>query len=79
MQTIDRPAPRIDKAERPLWFGGLPRAWGDVLRTIDPNDAQVREPAAMRAPPHSSDSRSSCSSSSAGSPLTEPGGLHPEA
>lgn len=40
MQTIERPAHRIDEAQRPLWFGGMPRAWGDVFRTIDPNDAQ---------------------------------------
>src|SRR5687768_5979147 len=32
MQTIERPAHRIDEAQRPLWFGGMPRAWGDVLR-----------------------------------------------
>ena len=40
MQTIERPAHRIDEAERPLWLGGLPRAWDGVLRTIDPNEAQ---------------------------------------
>lgn len=40
MQTIERPPHRIDDAERPLWLGGMPRAWGDVLRAIDPNDAQ---------------------------------------
>jgi hypothetical protein len=40
MQTIDQPAHSIDDAERPLWIGQTPGAWGDVLRTIDPNDAQ---------------------------------------
>lgn len=40
MQTIDQPAHRIDDAERPLWIGQTPGAWGDVLRTIDPNEAQ---------------------------------------
>jgi phage/plasmid-like protein (TIGR03299 family) len=40
MQTIDQPARRIDDAERPLWIGQTPGAWGDVLRTIDPNEAQ---------------------------------------
>ena len=35
MQTIDQPARRIDDAKRPLWIGQTPRAWGDVLRTID--------------------------------------------
>jgi phage/plasmid-like protein (TIGR03299 family) len=36
MQTIDQPAQRIEEAERPLWFGGMPAGWGDTLRTIDP-------------------------------------------
>jgi hypothetical protein len=40
MQTIDQPARRIDDAERPPWIGQTPGAWGDVLRTIDPNEAQ---------------------------------------
>lgn len=39
MQTIDQPAHRIDEAARPLWFGQLPRAWGDVLLTIDADEA----------------------------------------
>ena len=39
MQTIDQPARRIDDAERPLWIGQTPGAWGDVVRTIDPNEA----------------------------------------
>jgi phage/plasmid-like protein (TIGR03299 family) len=40
MHTIDQPARRIDDAERPLWIGQTPGTWGDVLRTIDPNEAQ---------------------------------------
>jgi phage/plasmid-like protein (TIGR03299 family) len=39
MQTIDQPARRIDDAERPLWIGQTPGAWGDVLRTIDLDEA----------------------------------------
>jgi phage/plasmid-like protein (TIGR03299 family) len=39
MQTIDRPTYRIDDAARPLWFGHPPGAWGDGLRTVDPQEA----------------------------------------
>jgi len=35
MQTIDQPEPRIADASDPLWFGQMPAAWGDTLRTID--------------------------------------------
>src|SRR5215216_8134404 len=38
MQTQEH-AHRIDAAEHPLWFGQTPGAWGDVLRTIDRNEA----------------------------------------
>lgn len=37
MQTIDQPEHRIADARHPLWFGQMPAAWGDTLRTIDPS------------------------------------------
>lgn len=40
MQTMDRAAFQIEDAVRPLWFGGTPPAWGDVLRTVHPSDGQ---------------------------------------
>jgi phage/plasmid-like protein (TIGR03299 family) len=39
MQTQEH-AHRIDAAKRPLWFGQTPGGWGDVVRTIDPSEAQ---------------------------------------
>lgn len=40
MQTMDRAAFQIEDAVRPLWFGGTPPVWGDVLRTVHPSDGQ---------------------------------------
>src|SRR5215510_1378845 len=30
----------VANAERPLWVGQAPAAWGDVVRSIDPEEAQ---------------------------------------
>ena len=37
----------IEEATRPLWLGRMPDAWGDVLRTVQADDA--RDAAAMVA------------------------------
>jgi hypothetical protein len=29
----------VTDAERPLWVGQTPAAWGDVVRSVDPEEA----------------------------------------
>jgi phage/plasmid-like protein (TIGR03299 family) len=38
MQTTEQPH-RIDEATSPLWIGQTPCCWGDVLRTVGPDEA----------------------------------------
>src|ERR671925_1262345 len=40
MPSTETTGRRMADAERPLWIGQTPGAWGDVLRIIDPNEAQ---------------------------------------
>jgi len=47
MQTIEQPTHRIEDARAPLWFGSGPATWGDVVRTVQPD--QARDAAAMVA------------------------------
>lgn len=40
MTTTETTGYAVADAERPLWFGGMPAAWGDVVRGVDPEQAQ---------------------------------------
>jgi phage/plasmid-like protein (TIGR03299 family) len=40
MTTTETTGYTVADAERPLWFGGMPAAWGDVVRGVDPEQAQ---------------------------------------
>src|SRR4051794_6798621 len=47
MTTKDTPTYRIEDARGPLWFGGWPSGWGDVVHGVDHGEA--RSAAAMIA------------------------------
>ncbi len=38
--TTQTTSHRVTDAEGPLWLGQTPAAWGDVVRSIDPEEAQ---------------------------------------
>jgi hypothetical protein len=40
MTTTATASYAVTDAQRPLWMGQAPVAWGDVVRSIDPEDAQ---------------------------------------
>ncbi len=40
MTTTQITSHRIEDAERPLWLGQTAGGWGDVLCSVDPNEAQ---------------------------------------
>ena len=37
--TTDTTSYAVRDAERPLWVGQTPAAWGDVVRSVDPEEA----------------------------------------
>jgi phage/plasmid-like protein (TIGR03299 family) len=39
MTTTDMTSHTISDAERPLWVGQMPSVWGDVVRSVDPENA----------------------------------------
>jgi hypothetical protein len=43
MQTTERSTHHLGDAQQPFWFGQMPAGWGDVLHTVDPNEAHTAE------------------------------------